>query len=250
MDDVLAHRVRRSLVPRGVGQGLLGRQDLDKTARKMVEFVRLRHVPVQGRRIKLRQQVDPLDPGVDAVGNRYVHEAVFAGQWHGRLRSLLGQRKQPRALPATQDKRYNTGGFDGGFFYNCHKTWLASAVHPFYLNARARASGIRKKQRSDLCVALSVTSANKRRLPSSWRDCAVWNTEAMIAPALPCSRTSSSIGSKRRAKSTTAWPANSGSSRSPAAWASATRAGQPTDRRPMRIPIPISTKAAGSPWCI
>ncbi len=47
VNEVLPHRVRRSLVPRRVGKRLLRRQNLHKTAREMVELVRLGDVPVQ-----------------------------------------------------------------------------------------------------------------------------------------------------------------------------------------------------------
>ena len=47
MNRVLAHGVGGSLVPRSIGKGLFGGQDLDKSTREVVEFVRLGDMPVQ-----------------------------------------------------------------------------------------------------------------------------------------------------------------------------------------------------------
>jgi hypothetical protein len=71
----------------------------------MIELVRLRNVPVQGGGIELSQKINPPQSGVDAVGNRDVNDAIFAGQRNGRLGALFGQGKQPRPLPATHDDR-------------------------------------------------------------------------------------------------------------------------------------------------
>src|SRR5262249_51793934 len=42
---------------------------------------------------------------VDAVGKRYIDETVFAADRHGRLRSLLSERKETIAGAAAEDNR-------------------------------------------------------------------------------------------------------------------------------------------------
>ena len=102
--QVLAHGVGGALVPVGaLAVGLLGGQDLDEAAAEVVEAVRAADVPVQADRDELREHVDAVQPAVDAVGDRDVDQPVLAGQRHGRLGAILGERIQPRALPAAQN---------------------------------------------------------------------------------------------------------------------------------------------------
>jgi hypothetical protein len=56
-------------------------------------------VPVQRRRIELRQHEDPADVGVQAVADRDVDQPVLAGDRHGRLRAELRQRKEAVPCP-------------------------------------------------------------------------------------------------------------------------------------------------------
>ena len=93
MEQVLAHGVGRALVPGGVGEGLFGGQDFHKSAGEMVEFVGLGNMAVEGGGIELGQQINPLQARIDAVGNGDVHQAVFAGQGHGRLAAVPGERE-------------------------------------------------------------------------------------------------------------------------------------------------------------
>ena len=76
-----------------VSDELLRRQDLHKPAREMIEFVRLRNMSMQRSGIKLRQQINPAQPGVDAIGNGNVHDPVLARERHRRFGALFGQRK-------------------------------------------------------------------------------------------------------------------------------------------------------------
>jgi hypothetical protein len=101
--EVFPNGVRRAFIPGSVGQRLLRRQDFHKTAREMVKFICARNMPVQRRGIKLRQNVDAPEPGIDAVGNRDVHQPVFSRQRHRWLGAVLGQRKEPRALATPHD---------------------------------------------------------------------------------------------------------------------------------------------------
>ena len=47
VSNMLPDRIRGPLKPGGVGQGLFSRQHFHKATRKVVEFVRLRNMPVQ-----------------------------------------------------------------------------------------------------------------------------------------------------------------------------------------------------------
>ncbi len=104
LDDLLAHGVGGALVPGVAARGLLGRQDLDPAAMESVEDVGARDVPVQGDRVELGQDGDAGDAGVDAVADGDVDQAVLAGDGHGGLGPLVGQRVQARAAPAAQDQ--------------------------------------------------------------------------------------------------------------------------------------------------
>ena len=52
-------------------------------------------VAVERERLVLRQDVDPAQVGVDAVGERDVDDAVLAAKRNGRLGAIARQRKQP-----------------------------------------------------------------------------------------------------------------------------------------------------------
>ncbi|MNC96273.1 hypothetical protein D3C83_136050 [compost metagenome] len=62
-------------------------------------------VPVQRSSQELGQQVDAVVPGIKAVADRYIHQAVFARQRHGRFATFLGQRVKPRAAAPAHDHR-------------------------------------------------------------------------------------------------------------------------------------------------
>ena len=57
-------------------------------------------VPVERECLVLREDVDPAQAGVDAVGERDVDDAVVAAKWHGRLGAVAGERKKTFAGPA------------------------------------------------------------------------------------------------------------------------------------------------------
>ena len=113
MKEIFANGIGRTLIPRGVGKGLLRGEDFHETAGKMVYFIRLRNVPVQRGGIELCQNVDALETGVDAVRDGDVHEAVFTGERHSGFGALLCQRKQPRASATAHDDTENLAGVDG-----------------------------------------------------------------------------------------------------------------------------------------
>ena len=103
VDQVLPHRVRGSLVPRGVGMALLRRQDLHKAWGEVVELERSVDVPVERGGEELGQQVDPPHAGVDAVGDGDVHQPVLARQGYGGLGALAGEGKEAGPLATPHD---------------------------------------------------------------------------------------------------------------------------------------------------
>ena len=100
--EVLPHGVGRALIPVGVVERLLGGQDLDEAAVEGIEGVGRADVAVQADRVELREHVEAVQPAVDAVRQRDVDQPILAGHRHRRLRAVLGQRIQPRALSAAE----------------------------------------------------------------------------------------------------------------------------------------------------
>ena len=102
--EVLVHGVGRALIP-VLADALLRRQNLDELAEL------LRHdapahpdVAVERQRLVLRGDEDPAQPGVDAVAEREVDDAVRPAEKHRRLRAVPGQRIQAaRRRPGKQD---------------------------------------------------------------------------------------------------------------------------------------------------
>ena len=74
---------------------------------KTIHPVRLRDVPVERGRVELRQHEDAADVGVQAVADRDVDQAVLAADRDRRLRAVLRERKQARALSAAENDRQN-----------------------------------------------------------------------------------------------------------------------------------------------
>ena len=108
MDEVAADGIGGALVPVGAGLGLLGREDVHEPAAEGVEVEGALDMPVQRRRVELRQDEDPVDAGVDAVADRDVDEPVLAGERDGRLAALQGERREAGAATAAHDHRENT----------------------------------------------------------------------------------------------------------------------------------------------
>ena len=101
----LAHGIGRSLVPMRIVRRLLGGEDVHEPAAEQIHPIGQRDVAVERRRVELRQHEDAPDVGVDAVADGDVDQPVLAADRHGRLRPMLGERKEPRPLPAAQDDR-------------------------------------------------------------------------------------------------------------------------------------------------
>ena len=107
VEHVLADSVGRALVPGSISVGLFGRQDLDEPTGEMIELIGLGDVPVQGRGVELGEQINPAQARVDAIGNGYIDQTIFAGQRHGRLGAFLSEREQAASLPSAHNHRQN-----------------------------------------------------------------------------------------------------------------------------------------------
>ena len=103
----LAHGVGRALKPVGAVGGLFGGEDLHESFREQIEPVGLRDVSVERRGVELRQHENALEPRMEAVADRDIDQPIFAANRHGRLRTHVRERKQPRAASAAEDEREN-----------------------------------------------------------------------------------------------------------------------------------------------
>src|SRR5260370_22612640 len=89
LPEVLANRIGGSLVPSCSFRSLLGCQDLDEVRREIIEFVACVDMTVEGSAVELRQYIDAAQAGIEAIADRYIDQPILAGQWYGRLRSIL-----------------------------------------------------------------------------------------------------------------------------------------------------------------
>ena len=128
--EVLPHGVSRALIPTRVRGRLLRGEDLDEAAGEIVELVARVDVLVQRGGIELREHIHPPQAGVDAVGNRDVHDPVFPGQRHGGLRALLGERKKTRASSPAHDDGERLVGDRGPvrWIHTCVSRMVRSAM--------------------------------------------------------------------------------------------------------------------------
>jgi hypothetical protein len=62
-------------------------------------------VAIERRGVELRENEDAPDVGVQAVTDRNVDQTVLAADGDGRLRAMLRQRKEARALAASENER-------------------------------------------------------------------------------------------------------------------------------------------------
>jgi len=85
MVDGLTDRVGGALIPSGAVRRLLSGQDIHETTGKHAEPVGLVNVPVQGLRIVLGQDEDPVDIGINTITDRNIYESVFPGYRYRRL---------------------------------------------------------------------------------------------------------------------------------------------------------------------
>jgi hypothetical protein len=67
------------------------------------------HVAMQRRRLKLGEQKDAVDLGINAVGDRDIDEPILPGQWNRGFAPLQRKGRQPGAPASTHD--YSQGLF-------------------------------------------------------------------------------------------------------------------------------------------
>jgi hypothetical protein len=101
----LSDGVGRALEPVFALRRLLRGQHFDEPLREQIHPVGLRDVPVERGRVELGQDVDPFEPRMQAVAERYVDQPVLAADRNGRLRSLVGEREEARPAAAAEDER-------------------------------------------------------------------------------------------------------------------------------------------------
>src|ERR1019366_7853743 len=112
VDKVFADGVGGAFIPRRVGEGLLRREDFHKAGGEHVKLIRPRNVAVQRGGIEHRQDIKAPEAGVDAVGDGDVHQAVFAGERHGGLGAVLGEREKARAPSTAHDDAQDVAGVE------------------------------------------------------------------------------------------------------------------------------------------
>src|SRR5262249_9872151 len=64
---------------------------------------------VQADAQELRQDIDSIKAAVEAITDRDVNEAIFAGDGNRGLAAEFGERIEPRAAPTSQDQAQNIG---------------------------------------------------------------------------------------------------------------------------------------------
>ncbi|OQC03345.1 MAG: hypothetical protein BWX80_02845 [Candidatus Hydrogenedentes bacterium ADurb.Bin101] len=88
--QVFAHGIGRALVPVAGFIGLLGGQDLHKTAAELVKLIGIIDMAVQGVAVELGEHADAVHAGIDAITQGNVHQPVPAAQRDGRFCAHLG----------------------------------------------------------------------------------------------------------------------------------------------------------------
>ena len=106
---VLAHGIGRPLEPTGAVGCLLGCQHLHKPLAKAGrEVVGHRQVTIEGGTVELRQHIDLVDLGIDAIADRNINQSVFPCQGHGRLGPHFGEGVETGTGTASQNDGQNT----------------------------------------------------------------------------------------------------------------------------------------------
>ena len=104
--EVLAHGISGALEPVLVHRALLRGENLDETLAVVgadVAVVRLGEVTVERRRVELREAVDLVDVGVDAVGHGQVDEPVVGAEGNRGLGAGLGEGVQTGTRTTAED---------------------------------------------------------------------------------------------------------------------------------------------------
>ncbi len=103
LEELLAQRIRRALIPGRTCRRLLRRQDAHPPVRKVIELVSARDVAMQRDGVKLGQHIDTIDAGVNAIADRDIDQPVVPRQRDSRLGPQLRQRIKPAPCAPAQD---------------------------------------------------------------------------------------------------------------------------------------------------
>ena len=76
--QVLADGVGRALIPLRTLRSLLGGEDVDETAGKVIKLVARLNMTMKGHAVELGQHINRAEPGVEAVADRDINKAVFS----------------------------------------------------------------------------------------------------------------------------------------------------------------------------
>ena len=100
--NVLIDRVGGALIP-GFADAFHRRQDFDELAHFAgEESPAFADVAVQGEGLVLRQDVNPAQVGINAVGKGYVDNAVNSAEGHGGFGAVAREGVEPFAGPSSQ----------------------------------------------------------------------------------------------------------------------------------------------------
>jgi hypothetical protein len=136
MNEIFSHGISGALVPGRVRKRLLRGQYFHEAAGKMIEFVRLRNVPVHRGRVELCEDIDAAEMRVDAIGDGNIHKTVFSRKRHSGLRAILGKRKQARTLATAHDYAKHIIVAKGSAFCVGHK--FVRCLPPYTADLLAR----------------------------------------------------------------------------------------------------------------
>src|SRR5262252_6283110 len=100
---VLPYSVGCSLIPARGFRCLLRGKNLDKVFGKIVEFVTRINMAMQRSAIELCQDIDPAQPRIQAVADRYINQAIFARERYRGFCTIFCQREQSRSCTTTHD---------------------------------------------------------------------------------------------------------------------------------------------------
>jgi hypothetical protein len=98
-------RIGRTPIPLLALRRLRSRDDLDEFGRfrEAPQSVRLHHVPIERDGIKLRENVDAAQPGMQTLAEREINEPILAEEGESRFGAFGGQGEEASAMPESQD---------------------------------------------------------------------------------------------------------------------------------------------------
>ena len=87
---VLPDGIGRSLVPLRALGSLLSGEYVDETAGEIVELVAGLDMSMERHAVELGQHVNGAQPGIQAVTDRDIDDAIFSAERDGRFRAIFG----------------------------------------------------------------------------------------------------------------------------------------------------------------